>query len=214
MPCLRSQHTTSCTRYAVTTEENDTCCAKESTRVNTAPTFRRRASFVPYLHSSQRFTQGQCLILWMVVRPFLVHNLRGLYCCHTSFEAAAGSFLIRKKESSPCGPYFPGAFQLSGRCAQTHTVPRVQIAPKLVPTKVCPTTLAPYLNPLGRRSLKPRFQKSLDFSHLLQNSGAHTTAGHGHSRNFHETLRDQGQTQQGFSKHFNYCAASMNGSTA
>ena len=69
----------------------------------------------------------------------------------TSFEATTRSFFTRKKKSSPCGPKLPWDVPMRGLCAQTHTVHVLKRAKPFL-TKVCPTTLAPYLNPLGRRS--------------------------------------------------------------
>ena len=43
-----------------------------------------------------------------------------------------------------------------------------------LPTEVCPTALAPYLNPLGRRSWKPRCHQSLEPTISLDTDSART----------------------------------------
>ena len=73
----------------------------------------------------------------------------------------AGSFLIKKKKSSPCGPYFPGTFHSMGAVLKyTHTIPRVQVGPNVLPDRLLPQTLkvdcASHWRPHPPQGLGPR----------------------------------------------------------
>ena len=87
-------------------------------------------------------------------------------------NSTTGSFFKRKKRSSPCGPYFPRAFQCGG-CAQPHS-PKDPSRAKHLPTQVCPTSLAPCLSPRPQAverpiSRKVSSQSSALILHTLQN---------------------------------------------
>ena len=81
----------------------------------------------------------------------------------------AGSFCLRKKKSSPCGPYFPGTFHLHGRLGvNTHhpSDPRWATSP---PRSASPTTLEgsqrpPLENAPSTMLLEPR-TSSMNFQH-------------------------------------------------
>ena len=80
----------------------------------------------------------------------------------TNSQKTIGSFFRMKKKSSPCGSYFFATFQCRGCCAQTHTVPRIQIRPNTFPHWFVPTSLAPYLSPLAHKPLRTISTKGLE----------------------------------------------------
>ena len=70
-------------------------------------------------------------------------------------------FLQKEKEELTVRSKLLWDIPMRGGCAQTHTVPKIQIKPNTFP-QWCPTSLAPCPSPLGHKTLKTNSTKELD----------------------------------------------------